>query len=61
MNKDYLAQYTAEEEFKLLLGQPEQKYSSGACARDTPTPRHGQVERIVLGTIKINLKTGEIV
>lgn len=56
---NYITQDIAEREFDLLFGNS--TYHAGACARDTPTQMHGKVERIVLGTIKIDLRTGKIV
>jgi len=61
---NYLTQATAEREFDLAIGRETQPYHSGACARDisdTPVRTSGRVERLVLGTIKINLRTGEII
>ncbi len=58
------SQATAEREFDLAIGRETQPYHSGACARDLPeeTPHYREpIKRIVLGTVRIDLRTGKIV
>ena len=51
-------QYIAERELELSLGNP--TYHSGACTRDTSTATPKQIERRVIGKIRINRLTGKV-
>ncbi len=62
MNDDYLIrQHTTETELDLFLVNS--AYHPGACVRDqqTSAPRKYDVQRVVLGTIRRDSRTGEII